>query len=115
MRYFTVEEANEVVRQLRPILLPIVEALSRWDDLSEEERSAVREQAEWVLRAAENEGFIIRDFSLGLVDFPAVTRSGELVYLCWKVDEPEVMYFHGEEGFVGRRRIDMSLFPLGDT
>ncbi len=100
---------------MRPILVPIVEALARWDELSDEERAAVEGQAEWVIRAAEREGFIVRDFSMGLIDFPALTRDGKLVYLCWKVDEPEVMYFHGDEGYVGRRRIDRDMFLVEDV
>lgn len=39
----------------------------------------------------------------GLVDFPAML-DGKLVYLCWKLDEPEVLFWHGlEAGFAGRQ------------
>ena len=39
----------------------------------------------------------------GIVDFPAVLE-GELVYLCWKLGEPEVMYWHGlDDGFAARQ------------
>ncbi|MGE0758803.1 MAG: DUF2203 domain-containing protein [Pirellulaceae bacterium] len=39
----------------------------------------------------------------GLVDFPAV-REGRLVYLCWRYNEPEVLYWHDlEAGFAGRQ------------
>ena len=42
----------------------------------------------------------------GLVDFPAML-NGRLVYLCWKLGEPEVQYWHDlEAGFQGRQ-------PLG--
>jgi hypothetical protein len=33
------------------------------------------------------------------------------VFLCWKIDEPEVAFYHGPEGFRGRRRITPDLFP----
>jgi hypothetical protein len=48
-------------------------------------------------------GCIVKDVDLGLVDFPAL-RSGELVNLCWKKDEPTIAFWHGvEEGFSSRR------------
>ena len=42
----------------------------------------------------------------GLVDFPAIL-GGRPVYLCWKFDEPSVLFWHDlEAGFAGRQ-------PLG--
>ena len=39
----------------------------------------------------------------GLVDFPSV-MDGELVFLCWQLGEPEVLYWHRiEDGFGGRQ------------
>jgi hypothetical protein len=110
VKLFTIKEANEVVKQLRPLLAPVVEAARRWDELTPEEMEEAERQAQWLLKAASENGFIIRDFVNGIVDFPAVTRDGEFVYLCWKIDEPEVMYYHGPEGFAGRRRIKPGLF-----
>lgn len=41
----------------------------------------------------------------GLVDFPTVV-DGELAYLCWKYDEPEIQFWHTiNGGFSGRRPI----------
>ena len=38
----------------------------------------------------------------GLVDFPA-WMDGRVVYLCWKLGEPEVLHWHElDAGFVGR-------------
>jgi len=45
----------------------------------------------------------------GLVDFPAMI-DGHKVYLCWKLDEPKVMYYHEiEEGFAGRQAIPQAV------
>ncbi|MCA9249154.1 MAG: DUF2203 domain-containing protein [Planctomycetales bacterium] len=39
----------------------------------------------------------------GLVDFPA-EMDGRIVYLCWKLGEPEVLHWHElEAGFAGRQ------------
>ncbi|HEX5103303.1 MAG TPA: DUF2203 domain-containing protein [Pirellulaceae bacterium] len=41
----------------------------------------------------------------GLVDFPCL-MDGRVVYLCWKLGEPEVLYWHDlESGFAGRQSL----------
>ncbi len=50
-------------------------------------------------------GVQIKDIETGLVDFPTRFRGRE-VYLCWKLGEPSIEYWHGEEGFRGRKAID---------
>ena len=48
-------------------------------------------------------GIILRDVESGLVDFPA-ERDGNEVYLCWRLGEDHVGYWHPPEtGFAGRR------------
>ena len=44
----------------------------------------------------------------GLVDFPTI-MDGRKVYLCWKLDEPEVLYWHDPDaGFGGRQPLQPS-------
>lgn len=44
-------------------------------------------------------------FQAGLVDFPSMI-DGEEVYLCWKSDEPAVLFYHPvNAGFAGRKPI----------
>jgi hypothetical protein len=51
-------------------------------------------------------GCVVKDLDIGLVDFPTEFR-GEEVYLCWKLGEPRIEFWHGvEEGFRGRKAID---------
>jgi hypothetical protein len=51
-------------------------------------------------------GCLIKDLDTGLVDFPTMFR-GEEVYLCWKLGEPHIAFWHGtQEGFAGRKAID---------
>jgi hypothetical protein len=53
----------------------------------------------------ESLGCIVKDIDLGLIDFPAV-RAGEEVYLCWKLGEARVAYWHGtDEGFASRKAL----------
>lgn len=45
----------------------------------------------------------------GLVDFPAFI-DGKLVYLCWKLGEPEVTHWHDiDAGFAGRQSLVASV------
>jgi hypothetical protein len=51
-------------------------------------------------------GCLIKDLDIGLIDFPTLLR-GEEVYLCWKLGEPGISFWHGvHEGFRGRKPID---------
>ena len=68
-----------------------------------------RESSSKLLRQAVEEllemGVQIKDIETGLVDFPTRFRGRE-VYLCWKLGESDIEYWHGEEGFRGRKPID---------
>jgi hypothetical protein len=51
-------------------------------------------------------GCHVKDLDIGLIDFPTLYK-GEAVYLCWKLGEPRIDFWHGiEEGFRGRKPID---------
>src|SRR6266851_10341975 len=51
-------------------------------------------------------GCVIKDLDVGLVDFPTLFRGDE-VYLCWKLGEEGISFWHGtQEGFAGRKPID---------
>jgi hypothetical protein len=51
-------------------------------------------------------GCLVKDLDMGLVDFPTLFR-GQEVYLCWKLGEPSIEYWHSvDQGFGGRKPID---------
>lgn len=58
------------------------------------------------VREIEQHGCILKDLDIGLLDFPC--RVGEReVYLCWRLGEPSVQFWHAtDEGFAGRKPID---------
>ncbi len=67
-----------------------------------------------LVEEVESTGCLIKDLGQGLIDFPAI-RNGEEVFLCWKLGEPGIAYWHGlEEGFRGRRPIGKE-FGLSET
>jgi len=50
----------------------------------------------------------------GLIDFPAM-MDGRLVYLCWRFDEPEVLFWHElDSGFAGRQPLTIGSGASGD-
>jgi hypothetical protein len=51
-------------------------------------------------------GCLVKDLSIGLLDFPTLYRNEE-VYLCWRLGETRIEFWHGvDEGFRGRKPID---------
>jgi len=64
------------------------------------------EQLRALLEHFEQTGVLVKDLEKGLADFPTLLR-GEEVYLCWKLDEDAIRFWHGtHEGFAGRKKID---------
>ncbi|KAA2282665.1 MAG: DUF2203 domain-containing protein [Candidatus Nitrosocosmicus sp.] len=52
-------------------------------------------------------GVMIKSFDEGLIDFPAV-RYDEEVWLCWKLGEDEVRFWHRkDEGFTCRKPLSI--------
>lgn len=76
-------------------------------DYQEAERvldEAIRE-VDGIIEEIQQQGMFIKDLELGLVDFPAVIH-GEDVFLCWKLGEERVEYFHDyQSGYAGRRKL----------
>lgn len=68
-------------------------------------RDHAAEAIQEALEAIQETGCQVKDLDIGLVDFPTLFR-GEHVYLCWRMGEPSIRYWHGEEGFRGRKEID---------
>jgi hypothetical protein len=51
-------------------------------------------------------GIVLRDIPTGLIDFPALV-SGRQAWLCWRLGEERVGFWHDtDEGFAGRRPLE---------
>ncbi|MEA2587731.1 MAG: hypothetical protein QOH66_658 [Actinomycetota bacterium] len=71
---------------------------SRWLDSS---RTAADELS-WF----RDRGIVVRDIEQGLIDFPGL-RGGRQIYLCWRLGEDAVNFWHDREtGFAGRQPLE---------
>ncbi len=69
-------------------------------------REVAGDQLRKLLENFEQAGVLVKDLDKGLADFPTLFR-GEEVYLCWKLDEPAIKFWHAiNDGFAGRKSID---------
>ena len=69
-------------------------------------RDAAAAMLKSAIEAVQDTGCLVKDLDIGLVDFPTMFKGIE-VYLCWKLGEPGIEFWHGvDEGFRGRKRID---------
>jgi hypothetical protein len=69
-------------------------------------RDTCAEQLQKSLDKIHAYGCEVKDLDIGLLDFRTLYR-GEEVYLCWRLGETEIEYWHGlSEGFRGRKKID---------
>jgi hypothetical protein len=127
-RYFTPEEANEALLEVRPLMeelvghrRALVELQERQSAVTariasnggnvephelEEVQAQLDEEVAGIARCVariHEVGALVKDLDDGLVDFPA-TRDGRDVLLCWRLGEDEIGFWHGlDEGFSGRK------------
>ena len=63
------------------------------------------EKLKALIDSIQQSGCLVKDLDTGLIDFPALLNNRE-VYLCWKMGEERIDFWHGvSEGFAGRKRI----------
>jgi hypothetical protein len=63
------------------------------------------EEARRVLQRMDELGVQVKDVETGLLDFPHL-RDGEEVLLCYRLGEPDILFWHDlQSGFAGRRPI----------
>lgn len=117
-KLYTVEEANALLPYIAPTLVELREKFEEAARIREAVTTAAatnggsHKRTEWsgtlarvgeLVERLEEWQVEVRDISQGLVDFPAMIE-GEDAYLCWRLGEAEVAYWHPRStGFAGRR------------
>ena len=122
---FTRSEANGMLAELRPLMEDL---RGEWDSIKSlnPEIQKIRDKAIFdaysphgveyvesishlmlVMGQVRDMGVIVKDLDTGLCDFPYL-REDRVVYLCWRLGEDGIEYWHDREaGFAGRE-------PLGE-
>ncbi len=123
-KYFTLQEANNVLKIIRP-LMDDVQAIREkilanqpeaWPAI---EKSAGNggnkalsrmvndfEKLDALIHQILDTGVQIKDVNMGLLDFSAM-RDGREVYLCWQYGEEDIAFWHEiDAGFAGRQPIE---------
>jgi hypothetical protein len=127
-RHFSLDEAAALLPTVRPLLEEIINLRARLErterDLvslhwkartnghaSQEgsfgegstARTALMAEINSRLNALRELGVEVKDPATGLIDFPSL-REGRTVYLCWRLGEPAIDYWHElDAGFGGRQ------------
>jgi hypothetical protein len=124
-RLFSVNEANAALEELLPVLEELLELKARMDTAGLEleqieptkrfngygmkamilERELTESAARIVEQASllTSRGIEIKDLDHGIIDFPSM-RDGRVVYLCYRLGESKIEYWHEfDSGFAGRR------------
>jgi len=131
-KLFSLREAERLRAQLEPVLIEAIESRRKLGELDEKlgklaeriqrsgglmvpyedaarlriERDGVEQNIREALERIHSTGCIVKDLEVGLLDFPA-RIEGEDVYLCWKLGEDRIRFYHRQdEGFAGRKPID---------
>jgi len=123
-RLFSPAEANRALVLVRRIVSDITcnyrrlrelhekyQMLDQYGDLLEAEQTrqeyvAVTDHLAELREELEDVGCDLKDFELGLVDFPSI-RDGREVCLCWKLGEEQVAHWHETNaGYAGRKPLD---------
>ena len=131
-RYFSLALAEALLREIEPLVRSAV-ALKASYDRAERELSSISQRITMsggaqvdrsemlvirgrfdaagarlreILEEVQEHGCLVKDLDNGLLDFPTLYHGRE-VYLCWRLDEPGIHFWHPiEDGFRGRQPID---------
>jgi hypothetical protein len=122
-RYFTKEQANQLLEVLQPLVSEMMEAaevlLSHHPEIAPMLDKAINNggirkpgtalavslRVQDLATQIKSYDVLIKDVRNGLIDFPS-KKEGRIVLLCWRYGEPEVAFWHEiDTGFAGRQAI----------
>ena len=116
LKHFTPTEAKKTLPLVKRIVKDILDTSNEMRLIADEIGGKAEEDPRIQRLADDIENFMSEleeigcyfkdwNFQIGLVDFPAFIEGKE-VFLCWKSDEDDIMYYHEmEAGFAGRKII----------
>jgi hypothetical protein len=126
-RYYRLDEANERLADLRPLLEKLRDDRNSVAELQQKIRDirsnngsadhaaeigriedAMRDvvgQMKDAVDQVDEWGVALRDIGTGLIDFPALA-NGRPIWLCWRLGEGDIGWWHeADSGFDSRQRL----------
>jgi hypothetical protein len=131
-RYFTLEQAEKTLPHIRTAVVNALELKTAYQQAEEALRDLTRKvmlsgglavdrdsalklrqnrdesasRLQEALNSIHEFGCLVKDLDIGLLDFPTLYHGRE-VYLCWRLGEASITFWHEvEDGFGGRKPID---------
>ena len=120
--HFSVEQAIKLIEELKPL----VEEMTGLKKILDEKNYDIyrheyfggmgpngtgafpveMERLIEIIKKIASSGVLIKNIDNGLIDFPHIRKNGEEVYLCWKLGENTLEYWHLiQGGFSGRKNL----------
>ena len=131
-RLFTLNEAESARKELEPFLLQAVDCRRKLTEIDRDlsaaaarimmmggvivpyeklaklrlEHNNLAETIRAALDRIHSTGCLVKDLDMGLLDFPSIIDNEE-VYLCWKLGEDRIRFYHRQdEGYSRRKPLD---------
>lgn len=121
-KHFTLEQANRIVLGMTHLVEELIELKRKLDEKGydiyrhryfggggpngDRFYPAELDRLVEIVKQLDKKGIKVKDLNQGLIDFPYIRSNCEEVYLCWKLGEETVNFWHGiEEGFLNRKPI----------
>jgi hypothetical protein len=126
INFYTPQQANDLLPEIKKRLIKIINKRNEIVMIQNELNSIISDNRSFEIffgkknelntiisslykeiEEVEELGVLIKSLDEGLVDF-ASKRFDEEVWLCWKVEEETIKFWHGKnEGFIGRKPLSV--------
>jgi hypothetical protein len=124
--FYTPDQANEILPEIKRRFSKIIDKRNQIIMIQNEINSIINEYKSFILffdkkkelnkiisslyreiEEIEEFDILIKSVDEGLLDFPS-KRFNEEVWLCWKIGEEKIRFWHGkDEGFIGRKPLSI--------
>jgi hypothetical protein len=124
--FYTPDQANEILPEIKRRFSKIIDKRNEIIKIQNEINSIINGYKSFILffdkkkelnkiisslyreiEEIEEFDILIKSVDEGLLDFPS-KRFNEEVWLCWKIGEEKIRFWHGkDEGFIGRKPLSI--------
>lgn len=121
--YYTVEEAQNLLRSIMPTLLQMTELKRKLNEMGFDvykheyyggmgpngtgKFPNEMEELIKIVKYLSSLSIEVKNIDTALIDFRHIRNNEEEVYLCYMLGEEKIEYWHGlNEGFMGRKTLD---------